>query len=76
MGLVAERHDGCGCVRGGRGVLGIGEAVEVLTGGVDGAVYGAFSGAAYAILLRLVQVVGDTSFYTGMEETLALLGAY
>lgn len=57
-------------------MLGIGEAVEVLTGGVDGAVYRAFSGAAYAILLRLVQVVGDTSFYTGMEETLALLGAY
>lgn len=56
-------------------MLGIGEAVEVLTGGVDGAVYGAFGGAAYAILLRLVQVVGDPSFYTGMEETPALLGA-
>lgn len=74
--LVGKRHDGGGGVGGGGGVLGVSEAVQVLAGGVDGAVDGAFSGAIYAVLLRLVQVVGDTSFCTGIEGILALLGAY
>lgn len=65
--LVGERHDGGGGVGGGGGVLGVGEAVQVLAGGVNGAVDGAFSGAAHAVLLCLIQVVGDTSFYRGME---------
>lgn len=69
--LVGERHDGCGGVWGSGVLLGVGEAVQVLAGGVDGAVDGAFSGATYAVLLSLVQVVGDTSFCTGMEKILA-----
>lgn len=74
--LVGERHDGGGGVGGGGGVLCVGEAVQVLAGGVDGAVNGTFGGATHAVLLRLIQVVGDTSFYTRMElifSTLFLL---
>lgn len=67
--LVGERHNGGGGVGGGGGVLGVGEAVQVLAGGIDGAVDGAFGGATYAVLLRLIQVVGDTGFYAGMEAT-------
>lgn len=55
-------------------MLGIGEAVQVLAGGIDGAVNGTFSGAIYAVLLCLVQVVGDTSFCTRTNKTLALSG--
>lgn len=65
--LVGERHDGGGGVRGGGVVLAVGEAVQVLTGGIDGAVDWTLGGATYAVLLRLIQVVGDTGFYTGME---------
>lgn len=57
-------------------MLGIGEAVQVLTGGIDGAVDGTFSGAIDAVLLSLIQVVGDTSFCTWTNETLALSGAH
>lgn len=60
--LVGERHDGGGGVGGGGVVLGVGEAVQVLAGGVDGAVDGSLGGAADAVLLRLVQVVGDAGF--------------
>lgn len=65
--LVGEGHDGGGGIGGGGVVLGVGEAVQVLAGGIDGAVNGTFGGAAHAVFLRLIQVVGDTSFYTGME---------
>lgn len=57
--LFGERHDGGGGV-GSRGhVVAVGEAVQVLAGGVDGAVDGTFGGAAHAVFLCLVQVVGD-----------------
>lgn len=67
--LVGERHNGGGGIGGGGVVLGVGEAVQVLAGGIDGAVDGTFGGATYAVLLCLIQVVGDTSFYTWMEVT-------
>lgn len=35
-------------------MLGVGEAVQVLAGGIDGAVDGTFSGATDAVFLRLV----------------------
>lgn len=65
--LVGERHDGGGSVRSGGVVLGVGETVQVLAGGVNRAVDGTFGGASHAVLLSLIQVVGDASFYTGTE---------
>lgn len=65
--LVGERHDGGGSVRSGGVVLGVGETVQVLAGGINRAVDGTFGGASHAVLLSLIQVVGDASFYTGME---------
>ncbi len=48
-------------------MLGVRKAVQVLTGGINGAVDWTFSGATHAVLLCLVQVVGDTSFCTVVE---------
>lgn len=48
-------------------MLGVGEAVQILAGGIYGAVDGAFCGASHAVFLCLIQVVGDASFYTGTE---------
>lgn len=58
--LVGERHDGGGGIGSGGHVLGVGEAVQVLIGGINGAVDRTLSGATHAVLLRLVQVVGDS----------------
>lgn len=69
--LAAERHDGGGCVGGGGVVLGVGEAVQIFAGGIYSAIDGTFGGATHAVLLRLVQVVGDASFYTGPEGSLS-----
>lgn len=63
--LVGEGHDGGGGIGSGGHVLGVGEAVQVLTGGVNGAVDGTLSGAAHAVFLCLVQVVGDTGVCRG-----------
>lgn len=64
--LVAERHDGGGSVGSGGVVFGVGKAVQVFAGSIYGAVDGTFSGSSHAVLLRLVQVVGDTGFYTAV----------
>lgn len=55
--LVGEGHDGSGGIRSGGGVLAVGEAMQVLTGCVDGAVDRTLSRAPHAVLLRLIQVV-------------------
>lgn len=68
--LVGERHDGCGGVGGGGVVLGVGEAVQVFTSGIYSAVDRTFGGATHAVLLCLVQVVGDTGFYTVVKVRL------
>lgn len=73
LSLVAKRHDGGGSVGGGGVVLGVGVAVQVFAGGIYGAVDGAFSGATHAVLFCLVQVVGDTGFYTGVEVTVSIV---
>lgn len=41
---------------------GVGEAVQVLAGGVDGAVDRTLGGTTDAVLLCLVQIVGDAGF--------------
>lgn len=71
--LGGERHDGGGGIGGGGVVLAVGEAVQVLTGGIDGAVDWTLGGATYAVLLRLIQVVRDTGFYTGIEVTFIIV---
>lgn len=63
--LVGERHDGGGGIGSGGHVLGVGEAVQVLVGGIYGAVDGTLGGATQAVFLRLVQVVGDTGICRG-----------
>lgn len=60
--LVGERHNGGGGIGSGGAVRGVGEAVQVLAGGVDGAVDRTLGGATNAVLLCLVQVVGDAGF--------------
>lgn len=57
--LVGERHDGSAGV--GRGMLRVlsGETAQVLTGGVNGAVDGAFIGVC-TVLLVLVEVIRDS----------------
>lgn len=60
--LGGKRHNGCGGVGSGGAVLRVGEAVQVLAGGVDGAVNRTLGGATDAVLLCLVQVVGDAGF--------------
>lgn len=74
--LVGERNDGGGGVGGGGGVLGVGEAVQVLAGGVDGAVDWTLCGAADAVLLRLVQVVGDAGLCTDTKDQAFCLLAF
>lgn len=69
--LAAEGHDGGGGVGSGGHVLAVGEAVQVLTGGVNGAVDRTFGGAAHAVLLCLVQVVGDTGVCRERGELLS-----
>ena len=71
--LVGEGHDGGGGVRGGGGVLGVGEVLQVLVGCVYGAVDGTFGGAAHAVLLCLIQVVGYSSFCTGVKVIFNIL---
>lgn len=60
--LTGKRHDGGGSIQCGGRVLVVSEAVQVLVGGIDGAVDGPFVGASDAVLLSLTQVVGDASF--------------
>lgn len=69
--LTGEGHDGGGGVRGGGDVLAVGEAVQVLAGGIDGAVDGTLRGTPHAVLLRLIQIVGDPSFCMRAEFVLS-----
>ena len=55
--LIGNGHDGGGGVRSGGAVLGIGEAVKVLTGCINGAVDWTLCGASHTVFLCLIQVV-------------------